>query len=133
MPLNVPDTGEKIALEAFVNKTAPQDLQLRLYSNNITPSDTDTAATFIECTFAGYAFKALPGASWNLYAGGSITYSAEQSFIRSSTGVAENVYGYYLTQATSGILAWAERSVSAPFITATLNDTFKVTPTIGAN
>ena len=132
MPLNVPDVGEKIALEAFVNKTAPQDLILRLYQNNITPSDTDVAATFTECTFAGYASILLTGASWGVYVAGAVANS-ERQFIRSSSGVLQAVYGYYLTQQTSGILAWAERDAAAPINTASLNDTVKVTPTIGAD
>jgi len=31
MALNVPHTGENIALEALVNKTAPQNLVLKLF------------------------------------------------------------------------------------------------------
>jgi hypothetical protein len=53
MALNVPDVGENKILEHLVNKTAPENLVLRLYSNNITPSDTDTAGTYTEAAFTG--------------------------------------------------------------------------------
>lgn len=132
MALNVPDVGESIALAAFVNKTAPQNLVLRLFQNNITPSDTDTAATYTEATFTGYAGINLPGASWNAPVPPTITYSAEQTF--TSSGVVSNsIYGYYLTQVTSGILCWSERDASAPFVVANVGDAVKLTPAISAN
>ena len=62
MPLNFPDVGENIALEAIVNKTAPQNLVVRLFRNNITPSDTDVAGTYTEAVFPGYAAITLTGA-----------------------------------------------------------------------
>lgn len=133
MALNFPDTGENIALEAVVNKTAGQNLVLKLYSNNITPSDTDVAGTYTEATFAGYSAITLAGASWNAAAGGSITYSAQQTFTRSSTGAPENIYGYYCVQAVSGTLVYSERDAAAPFAVTNLNDAVKITPSISAN
>lgn len=132
MPLNVPDVGENIVLGALVNKTAPQDLVLRLFKNNITPADTDTAATYTEATFSGYAAITLAGASWNAPASGSIAFSAQQSFICSGAA-SESVYGYYLTQLSSGLLVWSERDASAPFPIANSGDTVRLTPTITAS
>lgn len=132
MALNVPDVGENKILEALVNKTAPENLVLRLYSNNITPSDTDTAGTYTESAFTGYSAITLTGASWNSASAGSIAYSAQQTFTASGTP-SGNVYGYYLTQLTSGVLMWSERDASAPFVIATSGDAVKVTPTITAN
>jgi hypothetical protein len=132
MALNVPDVGENIALEALVNKTVGQNLNLRLFQNNITPADTDVAATYTEATFTGYAAIALTGATWNAAAAGNIAYSAQQTF--TSTGVVANsIYGYYLSQVTSGILVWSERDGAAPFNVANNGDTVKITPTISAN
>ena len=133
MALNVPDVGENIALEAFVNKTAPQNQNLRLFASNTTPADTDTAGTYTEATFAGYAAIGLTGANWNNAASGSISYNAQQTFTRSSSGAAENIYGYYLTQSVSGTLMWSERDASAPFAVTNAGDNVKVTPTITAN
>jgi hypothetical protein len=132
MALNVPDVGENVALENFVNKTAPQNPVLRLYKNNITPSDTDTTATFTEATFPGYASITLTGASWNAASAGSISFSAQQTF--TCTGVAtDDIYGYYINQVTSTILMWAERDGAAPFAVRNNGDTIKITPTITAN
>ena len=132
MALNVPDVGENKILEALVNKTAPQDLVLKLYKNNVTPSDTDTAATYTEATFPGYAAINLGGASWNAAAAGSIAYSAQQTF--TCSGVAtDDIYGYFLVQLASGVLIWSERDASAPFAIRVSGDAVKLTPTITAN
>ena len=64
MALLVPYVGANIALEALVNKTAPQNLVLNLFANNITPSNTDTAVTYTAATFAGYAPAAISGTGW---------------------------------------------------------------------
>lgn len=133
MALNFPNTGENIALEALVNKTAPQNLVLKLYSSNTTPSDTDTAGTYTEATFAGYSAITLTGASWNAASAGSISYGSEQTFTRSSTGTTENIYGYFVVQASSGTLVYSERDGSAPFAVTNNGDAIKITPTITAD
>lgn len=131
MAINVPTTGENIALEVLVNKTAAQDLVLKLYQNNIVPSDTDTAATYTEATFSGYAPVTLTGASWGAASGGSIAF-AQQTFTHNGGGVSNSIYGYYVVQATSGTLVYSERDPSAAFLIANLGDNIKITPTITA-
>lgn len=132
MALNFPDVGENLALEMIVNKTAPQNLVLKLYKNNITPSDTDVAGTYTEATFPGYSAITLTGASWNAAASGSITYSAQQTFTCTSTST-DDIYGYYVIQTTSGTLLYSERDGSAPFAIRNNGDNIKITPTISAN
>lgn len=132
MALNFPDSGENLVLEMIVNKTAPQNLVLRLYKNNITPSDTDTAGTYTEATFPGYSAITLTGASWNAAASGSISYGAQQTFTCSGTST-DDIYGYYVTQAVSGTLLYSERDSAAPFAVRNSGDNLKITPTIGAN
>lgn len=131
MALNVPDVGENKMVEMVVNKTAPENPVLRLYSNNITPADSDTAGTYTEATFAGYAAITLTGASWSAGSGG-VTNFAQQTFTRSSTGATENIYGYYVTQVTSGVLLWSERDGAAPAAMTNSGDNIKLTPTLGA-
>jgi len=131
MAINVPDVGENLALEMIVNKTAPQNLVLKLYSNNITPSDTDTAATYTESTFTGYAAITLTGASWGAASGGSIAY-AQQTFTCSGAG-SENCYGYFVIQTSSGTLLYSERGTGVPFVITTIGDNVKITPTITAS
>lgn len=132
MALNVPNTGENIALGVLVNKTAAQDLVLRLYQNNIVPADTDTAATYTEATFSGYAPITLSGATWGTPTNGSIAYP-QQTFTHDGGGTSNNIYGYYVTQVTSGTLVYSERDPAAAFLIANLGDNIKITPTITAD
>jgi hypothetical protein len=130
MTLLVATVGANLALEHIVNKTAPENLILKLFISNTTPSNTDTAATYTEATFPGYTAITLTGASWGSAASRSIAY-AQQTW--TCTGVAtDNVYGYYLVGASSGTLYWAERDPSAPFALRVAGDAVKVTPTITA-
>jgi hypothetical protein len=132
MALLFPNTGEVIALEALVNKTAPQNLVLRLYKSNTTPGETDTAGTYTEADFTGYNAANLLGAGWGSATGGapsSIAY-AQQTFTSSAGSQNQNVYGYYLTQVSSGTLVYAERFSDGPYNIANNGDNIKVTPTI---
>jgi hypothetical protein len=130
MALVFPDVGENIVLEALVNKTAPQNLVLRLYTSNTTPGESDTAGTYTEATGNGYSSNTLTGASWGAASGGSIAY-AQQTFTFS--GALGNVYGYYMTQASSGTLVYAERFTDGPYNIVNNGDQIKITPTITAS
>lgn len=131
MALNVPTVGSNAILEMIVNKTAPQNPVAKLYKNNITPSDTDTAATYTEATFPGYAAITLTGASWNTASAESISYGSQQTWTCSGVST-DDIYGYYIVQTTSGILLWSERDASAPFAVRNSGDAIKLTPTITA-
>lgn len=130
--LLVPNAGEDLALQNFLNKTAPQNQTLRLYTNNVTPAETDTAGTFTEASGFGYSAIGLTGASWTITPGAPTeAAAAEQTF--TFTGALGNVYGYFFTQTVSGILMWAERFTGAPFNITTNGDQIKVTPKITAD
>ena len=131
MALLLPNQGEGIALEALVNKTAPQNLVLRLYKSNTTPGETDTEATYTEADFTGYSAVTLTGSSWTTGTG-TVSY-AQQTFTSSAGSQNQNVYGYYLTQATSGKLVWAERFSDGPYNIVNNGDEIKVTATISAD
>lgn len=132
MALNVPDEGENYALEAFVGKTAATAPILCLFQSNTTPADTDTVATYTESNFTGYSSITITGASWNAASGGSIAYSAQQTFTCSGAS-SQNVYGYFVKSTTSSKLLWSERDASAPFAIANSGDAVKITPTITAS
>ena len=132
MTISVPDVGENIALEALVNKTAAQNLVLKLFSSNTTPAESDTAVTYTEATFSGYAAITLTGASWGAASGGSIAY-AQQTFTHNGGGVSNSIYGYFVIQTTSGTLVYSERDGAAPFTLANNGDNVKLTPTITAS
>lgn len=129
MTLLVPNNGEARMLKALVNHTAPENLVLKLYTNNITPAETDTAGTYTEASGFGYAAITLTGASWTITEGAPSDASfAQQTF--TFTGNLGNVYGYFVVQATSGILLWAERFSDGPYPISNNGDQIKVTPKI---
>ena len=55
MAFLVPNPGETLVVGMIVNKTAPENLVLKLFKSNTTPAETDTAATYTEADFTGYA------------------------------------------------------------------------------
>lgn len=131
MPLVLVNHGEEDWLNMVVNKAAPQNLVLRLYQSNTTPAETDTAATYTEADFTGYSAATLTGASWTVTAGAPSEASyAQQTFASSANQTAQNIYGYFLTQTTSGRLQWAERFPSGPYPIANNGDSIGVTPKI---
>src|SRR5687768_10807464 len=132
MALVFPDVGENLALEMITNKTAAQNLVLRLYTNNVTPGESDTAGTYTEASGGGYSAITLTGSSWGAASAGSIAY-AQQTFTFSSVPGTATMYGYFVTQATSGTLLYAERFTGAPFTIANAGDQVKITPTITAS
>lgn len=133
MALVLPNQGETIALEALVGKTAGQNLVLRLFKSNTTPGEADTEATYTEADFTGYAAVTLTAASWSATPGApsNIAY-AQQTFASSAGSQNQNVYGYYLTQESSGKLVWAERFSDGPYNIVNDGDAIKVTPIITA-
>jgi hypothetical protein len=132
MALNFPDVGENLVLDMIVNKTAAQNLVLKLFKSNTTPAESDTAATYTEADFSGYAAITLTGSSWVAASSGSNSY-AQQTFTHNGGATSNSIYGYFVVQLTSGILLYSERDGSAPFTLANNGDNVKIAPTITAN
>lgn len=131
MTLLVPNNGEGDALSYFVNKSTPENLVLRLFKSNTTPGETDTAGSYTEADFTGYAAITLTGASWTVTEGApSNAAYAQQTFTSSAGSQSQNVYGYYLTRASSGRIAYAERFSDGPYTIVNNGDQIKVTPTV---
>lgn len=133
MALVVPQVGEVIALKAFLNNTAGQDQTLKLFANNVTPAETDTAATYTEAAGGGYTNKALAGASWTFTSGTpSFAQYAQQTFtFTGALTTNPTIYGYFVVQTTSGTLLWAEAMAS--FTPANNGDQILLTPKITAD
>lgn len=131
MTLLVPNNGEGDGLAYFVNKSAPENLVLRLFINNVTPAETDTAASYTEAAFTGYGALTLTGANWTVTEGAPSQAAYAQQVFTSSAG-SQNVscYGYYMTRATSGRISLAERFVDGPYTIVNNGDQIKITPQI---
>lgn len=125
MALFIPQASEVTLLQHIVNKLAPTDPVLRLFTNNVTPGEADTAATYTEASGFGYAAVTCAGSSWTTTAATPSTASfAQQTF--TFTGALGNVYGYFFTKTTSGLLLWVERFVDGPYGIANNGDAVKL-------
>lgn len=131
MALLVPNNGENVILEYLVNKNGnTQNLVYRLFTNNITPSETDTTATYTEASGGGYAPITLTGNSWTV-SSGSASYPQQTWTFTGALNGSASIYGYYVTRASTGDLVYAETFSS---FTPTANgDNLKITPIITAD
>lgn len=132
MALVLADVGADCILKTYFNNTRPSggnNFTLKLFTNNVTPADTDTASTYTEASGGGYAAKTLTNGSFTVNTANDpsdATY-AEQTWTFSGalTGNA-TIYGYYVVDA-DGVLQWAER-LPASFTPAVAGDNLRITP-----
>jgi hypothetical protein len=106
MPLLSPNVGEVLLLKYMLNYTAPTNVEIRLYTNNITPAYTSAA---------GYAGITLTGTNWTIATSSTTAVAnyAQQTFSYTTN---ESVYGYFVTSNGKGQVLWSERfSGAVPF------------------
>jgi hypothetical protein len=129
--LQVFSQGEGITFEALLNITAPQDLRVRLYTNNYTPIDASTEANFTEMgAVQSYAYVDLTAGNW-VISGSEPKLAAYPQITWSFTaGGPTSIYGYTVGQQTSGKALWGELFTGGPFVVQNLGDEVKVTPKI---
>jgi hypothetical protein len=134
MALVLCNNGDVVALSYLVNKVAtPENLVYRLFTNSVTPAETDTAGTYTEASGGGYANKTMTGASWTVTGGSpSEAAYAQQTwtFTGALTGSA-TVRGYYVTRASTADLLLAETFTA--FTPANNGDQILLTPKITAD
>lgn len=111
MTMVVPNVAEVKILELIFART----LSCHLYSNDITPGETNTVGTFTEVTGGGYVSKLLNSALWTVISGDPSygLYNVALNF--NFTGVIGGstfARGYYIKDST-GILWNAERFPTA--------------------
>lgn len=131
MALIVPTSGEVEVAKYYVNAAQPQDLVLRLYTNNVTPNNRSVAGDFVEAKAGGYAPIRLSGSGWTVKSGPPVEASyAQQAFSCDGSANIQNCYGYYVTREQSGEIAHAERFTNGPFSLQNDGDEIKITPRI---
>lgn len=127
MALVVPSPSEVYMLQYILNVANPQDLVIRLYSNNVIPDESSTLATFIEVAGGGYTSSNLAPGSWSIIAGNP-SQAEHTEIVWVFTGAVGPVYGYYVTRSGTGELMWAERFTNGPFNINTNGDEIRITP-----
>lgn len=131
MAIMVPNVSEVEGLKAFVGHTAQNTtLTLKLFTNNVTPGETDTASTYTEASGFGYAAKTITGSSYTVATASGTTTATYASQVWTFTGALGNVYGYFVIRADTGILMWSERFTNGPYNIANNGETITVPPNI---
>lgn len=133
MAFVVANDGDNQMIQVILNKATPENLTLKLFSNNVTPDKGFTTASLTECSGSGYAAITLAPADWTVTegTGAGVTPTtaacAQKTFTLTGSLTA---YGYYLVGATSGKLYLAELFSGAPYVIPSGGGTIKVTPNI---
>jgi hypothetical protein len=134
MALLVANAAEGLMIDAIVNATTSgsrQNMNLRLFKNNQTPTSTMLIADYTESTFTGYAAVATSSGGWTITTGAptTATQTAATTFTCTAT-TNESTYGYYLTGTGDGLLRWAERFSDGPYTIANNGDKVILTASI---
>ena len=125
------DTGALKMMEAYYNNDFPtsKDLTLKLFTNNITPADTDTAATYTIAAGGGYANKTIANASWTVAMDSNIataTYAQQTYTFTGALTDNATVYGYYCVDDDNDVIF--SGLLSSPFTPANNGDSILITP-----
>jgi hypothetical protein len=126
--------AETIALKNFLNILAPEDIRIKLYSNNKTPGHTDVVGDYSEVTGGGYSDVLLTAGDWSVSAGNPSQAQYPQITYTFTGATTEGtVYGYFAIGDSSGKLLWADKFPNSPINIANNGDQIKVTITISLN
>jgi hypothetical protein len=117
--------GELVLLKRALNLNK---YRLKLFTNDYTPTESDTTSDYTEASVTGYSDLTLTIGAWNIATIGATSWAtyAEQTFNLSG---AVTVYGYHVTDLSGATLIWAERATSAFAFTASGGE-MKVRPKI---
>jgi hypothetical protein len=111
------DKAEERALAFLVGKSGytVRLLNLKLFTNDITPAEADVVGAYTEATFTGYAAAVMASADWTI-SGTTPTaaVAAQKTFASTAAQALQNVYGWYMTTATDNELVQAFRFTDAP-------------------
>ncbi len=115
------------ALASVVN-----GLVLKLYSNNVTPSETSVAGDFTECAFDGYAavtMSAWPGSA--IVSGEAVSTQPIIVFLQTGTVTNDTVFGYFVVDGSNN-LQYADRNTFMSGVAMdTAGKTYTVKPRFG--
>lgn len=126
----IPAVGEDKLLAFAMGVATPGNQILKLFTNNAVLDDANTAATFTEMSTLDYVAKTLTKTSWVIAQNLGISEAtyASQTFAF-TTGTAVLVYGYFIVDATTGVLLGAE-TFTTPKSIAFTGDQISIIPRV---
>lgn len=93
MPINLTQSGKEIALKNVIGRTFSTNNYIKLYTNNLTVSNSTVIDDIEECDIAGYAPIRLLQNNWTIV--DSIASYPNVTFTLNEEVI---VYGYFVTQ-----------------------------------
>jgi hypothetical protein len=114
----------------MLNFTASSDVEMHLYTNNYTPTETDTLANYTESVASNYTGVRLVGTAWTVASGASAGATATYAQHSFNFSAADTIYGYFVTSQQKQVLLWSERFTGGPFQLPSSGGTIAVTPKI---
>lgn len=121
------------ALQQVVNQSppTPANVVLRLFTNALSPANTDLITAYTQCTDAMYAAFTMIGATWVLttITGGQQMAYPSHNFLFAGT---QTLYGWYITDAAATIVIAAGNFPSGPIVIPTGGGTLGVQVTLPA-
>ena len=128
MSQHIPDSGCRFLLDLITDGLGSAPL-VHLFRADHTPAAGDTPESYVEADYSGYAPQALTTWTAAQTVGGVTTAIGDQlTFTVGPGGVGNDVYGYYVTDATDTVLLWAERDPAAPVEMQTEGQEYILTP-----
>lgn len=127
----ISDYGSQKALDTFDSNSPWSNAKVRLYSNNHTPTDSDTIANYTEATFTGYAAINMPAFPASTVTG-HVASSTAASITFTLTSGSQAIYGVYITDNAGTNLLAAIEDPNAPVTLNTTVNTYTVTLTLTA-
>lgn len=112
----VPTVGEQELLRKLLNATSPDDMAIRLFVNDHTPTKDDTIDTYTELpsTDSSYNPISLIGDDWTVESNSGVTEAVHPQ-VTFTLEDAHTVYGYYVTDSSGDNLLLAERFEDGPY------------------
>lgn len=122
--------GDRLAVGFFLGTySTPGTYYLRLFTNNHTPTDTDTSlGTYTEATAAGYAGVALNPANWTHVESGGTGSTWEYPTVTWIFTAGETIYGYWIDNASD--VMWAELAPGGPIVVPSGGGVVQLTPSL---
>ena len=102
----IPNTEEIRLLGNYLRNV----VSLRLFSNNVTISETTTLASFVEVIGGGYTSRFLGVATWVYVSAdpSTATYPQQTFSFTGPTSGPGTIYGYYLVDTVTGLFIGGE-------------------------
>jgi len=125
--LLTPNEGEIEMLRRILNYRTPDNVVLRLFTNNTTPAEAHTIASYTELAKAGYTSKTLTGVNWTISTSGSTSAGTFAQITFTLTGQC-TCYGYYISCSGGAKALYAERFTDGPYAIPSGGGSIKITP-----